>query len=276
MRSYQGISLVELLIASSMTLTLLVLVASGLRSGAETVQVFTTSADLIEDTRNAGNIIADSLSRAAFIFPPGTQLSLGAGYTTQNPRGSGGLWTVGQDAIIALIEAPSSHDLRTGSCSDSQRDRCFFFVAYYPVLRSVVTQRASNTAHPGNNPYNDEAWVLYEYRQRLNAQRLPSNEAVVTNYSGNSGNILADFIAADSFTVTFTRCRERSADGISNPRSVACDNNNAAVYSESVEAGSFSLQGRMQQRRGATQTPRYDFSITPRGNLFFRGSPLFN
>jgi prepilin-type N-terminal cleavage/methylation domain-containing protein len=82
-----------------------------------------------------------------------------------NPR----TWQVGiskNSPILAMISAPRDP---TKACSDTdtsnQAKGCYYFVAYYPVLRSKVTGTSSDKLEPSSA--NNNQWVLMEYREQI-------------------------------------------------------------------------------------------------------------
>jgi prepilin-type N-terminal cleavage/methylation domain-containing protein len=84
-------------------------------------------------------------------------------------------WTVGSTTapILAMIVAPREPNVSTKACGDSDsisRVSCYYFVAYYPVLRSTVTRTVTTaTSKEKLEPFadNESQWVLMEYRVQL-------------------------------------------------------------------------------------------------------------
>jgi prepilin-type N-terminal cleavage/methylation domain-containing protein len=178
---------------------------------SDTISLSTTTQ---EDLRDAAAIMSDEIQRAYYIFPPcGVYSSVGAGSVAKQACGSvfpttgyvlGQLnvnyskftlaasgtttlrpdsttsrtWEVGNsdDApILAMIVAPKNPEL---FCSSDPEKGCYYFVAYYPVLRSSVSKASStDTTHAewlDYSPANKDQWVLMEYREQINDSLLAS------------------------------------------------------------------------------------------------------
>jgi prepilin-type N-terminal cleavage/methylation domain-containing protein len=90
-------------------------------------------------------------------------------------------WEVGKTSaapILAMIVAPRDPTISCTSASTSDKQKaCYYFVAYYPVLRSSVSRTSltdtSKDASAGSaekldySPSNKDQWVLMEYREIL-------------------------------------------------------------------------------------------------------------
>ena len=178
---------------------------------SETISLSTTTQ---EDLRDAAAIMSDEIQRAYYIFPPcGVYSSVGVGSAAKQACGTvfpttgyvlGQLnvnyskftlaasgtttlrpdsttsrtWEVGNsdDApILALIVAPRNPELSCTVSTDREK-ACYYFVAYYPVLRSNVSKTSStDTTHPewlDYSPSNKDQWVLMEYREQINDSLL--------------------------------------------------------------------------------------------------------
>lgn len=94
-----GFTLIEMLIAAAIGVVILTLIAAGLRSSGDSLRFIQNNQLLTEDLRNAGNLISDYLSVAAFVYPPGVTLSIGSagGYSVRNPRTGDNTWQTGLD-----------------------------------------------------------------------------------------------------------------------------------------------------------------------------------
>ena len=266
-----GFTLSELLVASSIFLILLAIVSQSLIRGGQVTQKIVVESDLLEDARAMGNMIADKITRALYIYPPGAQLELSTTgeVTTFVPGTSSSLWTVGTDPIMAFLERPED---TTAPCSSTQPEGCVFFNAYYPVERSVITQ--SSGPYPYlNNPNNNTAWVLFEYRKRLNLTYTTLSSGSTPPPTGNAvadevGDIVADYLIANGFTLSFDRCHDDAGfindsdnDGVPD-----CNGLSTTTIYESVVNGSFQLEQSRKQKSTFKGVP-LEFAIAPR-NLF--------
>jgi len=197
-----GITLIEMLIAAVVGVAILGLIAAGLRSGNDSLRFVQNSQILTEDLRNAGNLVSDYLSTAVFIYPPGTTLTIGSagGYTVRNPRTNNNTWQIGQDPAIALLQPPRME----GGVEQVK------FVMIYPLNRGWVVSRATGAENPGPDPANNDKWLLYIYERNLavGSNRLPNGLPVTipTTIPGSTGNLLADYVQPNGFTVSFPDC----------------------------------------------------------------------
>ena len=248
-------SLVELLVASAIFISILAFITRGLISSSNVVGKIINEAQLIEDTRSAGQIISDSINKAVYIYPANIKLSLNSSgsWTVENPNGNKNIWLTGQDPIIAFIENAE----QSGDCSAKNKKACLYFVAYYPVKRTTVVKKASY-GQAIKDDKNNNAWVLFEYRKRLNISQLSESRQPPLEIKGSSGKLLADFIAPGTgFTISINSCK--------NPdKSTICKNNSQPDYRESVSSGEFSLLAQYNKTRGFNRSPRLVFNISAR------------
>ena len=254
----KALSLVELLIATAVLLLILSLLGRGLMSSSSTVDTVITEAHLLADTRSAGQIISESLSRAVYIYPPGKKILLNTpgSWTVENPNGNKNNWISIKDSMLAFIEAPE----KMGKCSKSNNKACLYFVAYYPVKRKTVVSRAvyGRALKDINNP---AARVLFEYRKRLDFNSLDEIHQPPLRVNGSSGKLLADFIAEkDGFRIDNIVCR--NPDG-----SKLCKMNAEPNYLETISTGEFVLKTAYRRKNGISTGPEMVFNITPR-NLY--------
>jgi len=196
-----GITLVEMLIAAVIGVAILGLIAAGLRSGSDSLRFVQSAQLLTEDLRNAGNLVSDYLSTAAFIYPPGATLTIGSanGYTVRNPRNSSNTWQIGKDPAIALLQPPR---LEGGV-------EVVKFVMIYPLQRGWVVSRATGAENPGPDPANNDKWLLYIYERNLAVgSRLPNGlpATIPTTVPDSSGNLLADYLQPGGFVVSYPDC----------------------------------------------------------------------
>lgn len=206
-----GFTLIEMLIASLVLVVMLGIAVSGLANGGRTTGTIVSRSDLIEDTRMAGQMIADELGRAVYVYPPGssiTLLSAPNAYSTKNAKDGSNTFVIGVAPMIAYIEAPSV----LATCNAATPQACMTFVAYYAVNRKTVTDAATGAKNPGADGRNDDRWLLYEYRKPLNfsgflgtttvpnqSSAIPSLASVPAQLTGVSGELLADGIKPDGF-----------------------------------------------------------------------------
>ena len=281
-----GFTLIELLIASAVSLIVLGIIAQAIGGSGRTVNQYVTRSDLLEDTRTAGQLMADEVAKAVYIFPPGYTLALGSDYTTRRP--GGGAWVTGQDdkPILAFVKAPKTPGNECSADPAVQTptknfDGCVRLMAYYPVLRSDVLGGATAASRPANDPGNGTVWTLFEFAQPLpyrNFDAKSSTTAIVpTDFSKSTtwlpANMLADYIkpwdgTSAGFSVAYGDCRKGEGNSIS---AVACHDGalSSALpynpdYRNSVTRASFSLQGSAASGSGVVQTPSLKFPVAPR------------
>lgn len=203
-----GFSLLELLISSLIALVLLGLIVGALRSASDSTQVIQDQQVLLEDLRNAGNLISDYISLATFVFPPGTTLTLNSSsaYTVHNQQTNDNTWRVGQDPILAAILPPQDQGL---SCNGGANpDGCLRFVAFYALRRGWIMAQAPVTERLEPSPANEGGWVLFTYQTTLAQGSLPANANIATTYSGGRGVFLADYLrSASGLNITYLGCQ---------------------------------------------------------------------
>ena len=274
MRRTAGFSVLEMLLAATILLVILGLVSQGLQSSSGAVATVIADSELLDETRFAGQIIADRLTRALYIYPPGVSLTLSqSGYTSRNPRTANGTWLVGTDPILAFIEVP---DNPVGLCSDSNTDACLKFVAYYPIQRSSFISGNSSFGKYLKDPRNDASWVIMEYRRNLSnipEARLDSTipPPIDSSIRGTSARILADFIVPDTgFRIVPDSLQCRSRDG-SDDRRLAVNGticktleSSPVHYQNTVVGAVVELQAQYHKRQGVSATPVLSFPIVPR------------
>ena len=285
----RGFTLIELLIASGVMVIILGIIAQSFRWGGQEVTRSFAITDISEDTRLSGQLIADEVARAVYVYPPGTNITLGSGYTTRKPsiiyKSDGttvasttplNIWTVGTDPILAMLVAPTT----VGACdvTTTIESNCLYFVAYYPVERSGVVSNSSGAFNPGADPLNSSNWVLFELRSRVDSPSLATSTGSAYNlpalsYTGSalSGYILADHIDAGGFKINFgatatdTFCRNKEGS------SVNCNTTPGLSLDAlaTVNRGNFSIQSAIARGNlpNKVKSQRYDYAIGPR-NLY--------
>ena len=270
MQDKNGFSVVELLTVSSILLILLGIITQGLISGGQVTQKIVVESDLLEDARAMGNMIADSITRAIYVYPPGVDLELSTANepTTLNPVTGLSLWTVGNDPIIAFLERPENTST-SAPCSDAEPEGCIFFNAYYPVARSEVTKDS------GPYPYlkdvaNEATWMLFEYRMRLDityADVIRGLTPIPTGnlLAGEKGTIVAEYLTENNFNVFFDRCYDDLGylNDSNNDNIPDCNGLDTKSIYASVVSGSFNFEQERKQRRSFKGT-ELAFAIAPR------------
>jgi type II secretory pathway pseudopilin PulG len=247
----QGITLIEMLIAAVIGVALLGLIAAGLRSGSDSLRFVQNSQLLTEDLRNAGNLVSDYLATAAFIYPPGVTLTIGAagGFTVRNPRTNNNTWVIGQDPAIALLQPPRRID-----GVDVVK-----FVMIYPLNRGWVTSRATGAENPGPDPANDGKWLLYVYERNLavGSDRLPNGlpSSIPISIPGSSGNLLADYVQPGGFVVSYSDCLAFDEAGIATLTPCPAAPPSPLGAEHSAARVGFSLQGEIRQGGRDTRIP---------------------
>lgn len=285
----RGFTLIELLIASAIMVGILSIIAQSFRLGGQEVTRSFAITDISEDIRLSGQLISDEIARAVYVYPPGTIITLGAGYTTKKPSvvykpdgtttpatSASNEWKVGTDPILAMLVPPTT----VGTCTSTNESNCLYFVAYYPVERSGVVTGATgpnNENNPGADPLNGSNWVLYELRDRLDTATLAPSTGMIyslpaVSYTGSGlrGYILADHIDAGGFKINFGVATEtfcRNEDG----SSVNCNTTPGLPLDalSTVIRGNFSLQSAIARGNlpGKVKSQKYDYAIGPR-NLY--------
>ncbi|MEM7734673.1 MAG: type II secretion system protein [Deinococcota bacterium] len=274
MRRQDAFTLVELLVAMAIFSTILVLVMSALRTGSNALTTIVGEADIIEDARAASAIIADEINQAAYIYPPGSVLTLGtAGYTTVNPNTGNRTWTVGDDPILAMITVPDTNE---GDCDDNT-EFCYTFVAYYPVARGEVSDEVPYLADPANDNGANEKWVLYEFRANLDVGASSEDfyetyfidgEPIPTNFGNIAGQILVDYVIPDSLEVNIGEDDCYPGETSQNDEYFVggqpCEsvNDRSDIYA-SVAVGEFVFRSGRSRRGRNYRSPEIRFSLAP-------------
>lgn len=260
----QGFTILELLLAASITLLLLGLIAQGLRSSNDTSRYIQTAQTALEDLRFAGNLISDYLSTAVFIYPKGITLMLNTltngkctSYTVCNPLTQSNTWTIGTDPIIAAILPPEDPSV---TCADTDTGKlgCYRFFAAYALSRGEVVKAATGAENPGPDPANDDKWTLYinqkylsdpeEQRDFKDAQITftPPNANIPVKLTNTQGNLLADYIKpGDGLVVNFEKCLDFSGGDIASLSN--CNNvplADLSIYTSAARV-SFRLSGQI-------------------------------
>lgn len=275
MNSKQGFTLVELLIAGTILVVILGLIANGIQSGSSVVTQVVSESEVLEDTRVAAQLIADNAAKAVYVYPPGAVLTLNSAgsWTVLNPNTNKNLWRVGTDPILAFIEAPQRSDI---TCSDSEigKDGCLYFVAYYPVKRSMVAKQEEYKYLA--EPQNDSSWMLFEYRKRLDAAKLNADTPLplspLTGLKQTQGRVLADYLVPTTgFQILNPVCRTRITESeVASEGSAVCQDFRKLYdpfYLKTMSSAQFMLQARVTRGNRTLETPELTFAVAPR-NLY--------
>jgi len=257
-----GLTLIEMLIAALIGVAILSLVAAGLRSGSDGLRFVQNSQLLTEDLRNAGNLMGDYLSTAAFIYPPGTVITLNStsSYTVRNPNTNTNTWRIGQDPAIALLQPPTVED----------GVEVVKFVMIYPLNRGWVVSRASGAENPGPDPANNSKWLLYVYERSLpvGSSRLPNGLpiSIPTVISGSAGNLLADYVQQGGFAVNYSDCLGFDEAGLATPAPCPATVPSSLRAEHSAVRVRFSLQGEIRHGGQDSRVPASPlrFEVAPR------------
>jgi prepilin-type N-terminal cleavage/methylation domain-containing protein len=200
-----GFTLVELLISMAILGILTTAVLNLNLNARQITTGAIAQSSMQEELRTAAAIMADEVQRAFYVFPPcgayteivatayacgtrfGSNYNTGAlnvnysqfvlaatGPTTLRPDKITGAadartWTVSGAAnndapILAMIVAPREPD-KPCNVTATAAVGCYYFIAYYPVLRSSVVGTSKETLPRLAD--NDNQWVLMEYREQL-------------------------------------------------------------------------------------------------------------
>lgn len=281
MQGRSGLTITELLVAAAILTVILGLIASGIQSGGSVVTQVVSEGELLEDTRVAAQLIADSAARAVYVYPPGATLSLNSAgsWTVQNPRTNKNIWTIGSDPMLAFIESAQRDDtpcVGTDSAGKKKLNEsaCLTFVAYYPVKRSTVTKQ-DNYKYLWEKQ-NETSWMLFEYRKTLELTKLnadtPLPMSSATGLRDGQGRILADYLVPNTgFQIVSQVCRNRITESqLASEGTSVCDDLKKSyepLYLKTMSSAEFSLQTKVSKGRTTVETPVMTFAVTPR-NLY--------
>jgi Tfp pilus assembly protein PilE len=271
MRASDGFGLVELLIAAAIAIIILGLITQGIKGGASATALVQNRQKLLEDLRASGNFLADTLSNAAYIYPPGTQITLNtkSSYTVHNTNVSphSNVWVVGRDPFVAGLLPP---EIPGDACQpdkdedDYTTSGCLYFVAFYAIQRHYIVKHAGGTANPGKDTQNKDDKVLYYYSKVTPDRQVPDPPPTI--FGGASGSLVADYLAPDGMEVAIEQCAGHlttvtgcPGDGLATPEPSA---NNSALRVK------VSLQGRLVRQREvfvpSKPSKPLDFYFAPR------------
>jgi prepilin-type N-terminal cleavage/methylation domain-containing protein len=153
-REQTGFTLVEVLIGLFILGAIMVAFFRIVGTTTDTSNELTQRNDLIQDAQVAQQIVNARIQEACYVYPNGTVITMGTGYTTKRtiPTGTSDSWTVGTDQIVAMILPPTS-------VGGSGR-----FYAYYPILRSYyISSATAASQRPDAEAGNANNWILMEY-----------------------------------------------------------------------------------------------------------------
>jgi type II secretory pathway pseudopilin PulG len=281
MRKNAGLTLVELLVAAAIMLVVLGLITSGIQSGSGVVTQVVSEGEILEDTRVAAQLIADTVAKAVYVYPPGATLTLNSAgsWTVLNPRTNKNLWRIGTDPMLAFIEAPKRTDLPCVFIDEkgkkqNNEDACLFFVAYYPVKRSTVAKQKNYSYL--TEAQNDSSWMLFEYRKSLDHSKLSADTPLPlssqTGLKEVQGRILADYIVPTTgFQIINQVCRTRITESeVATEGASVCKDLETfydPFYLKTMSSAQFTLQAKVTRGTRTVETPVVTLAITPR-NLY--------
>ena len=260
----RGFSLLELLIAATVFLILLGVIAGGVVTGSAGLNSLVSSSELNEDMQIAGQLITESVAGALYLYPPGAELQLNSrgSFTVRNPRTNDNVWQVGTDPVLAFLDAPEDE---TKPCSGSSPEGCIYFMAYYPVERSAYL-RGSSFGEYLADARNDASWVLMEYRKRLELSSLSPNDTVPLSFSRGQGRMLADLILPGGFNLPSEEMRcalNNRADATPENCLLLMDNYQARARDGLVMA-EVTLEAAYTRRSGVIRSPQLGFAVAKR------------
>ncbi|WP_278913540.1 prepilin-type N-terminal cleavage/methylation domain-containing protein [Deinococcus wulumuqiensis] len=216
----RGLTLVELLVALALMGIVLTALVNYFSQGSRVATESGSRAELQQEILNAQQLIAGRLKEAWYVYPAGQTLQLGASATStaslrRNPipntaRTGTANWLTGSDPVLAMILPPRAAGTcpTTAPSGGGSADLCYRFFAYYPVKRSVWVSGTGGTSapsasNPGDEPANDNVWVLAEYRKTLYGF-TPATAVPTTTLDGGDANLLTDYVAPTYATPGFT------------------------------------------------------------------------
>lgn len=282
----QGFTLVELLIASAIGVLMLSVFVTYWTNTVKITAMAVSSRTALEDLRSTGNYMSDMVNQAAYVFPPLSKVTLansGSAYTVKNPNDGTAVWTIGTDPIVAMFIPPL--DL-TVACTPgggqlfSVTKGCIKFMAFYAVKRSDVMNTstgATGAERPNEDSRVPNAWTIYQYILNIvppvvvskpdTVQNLLDSlktSGALNNYSaaGTSGNLLADYIAPNSFSLSEFECYIDAT----NIASSTCPST-APLAIKSTRAVSISFQGQIPRDAGG------GLMFVPGNPLLYRATP---
>ncbi|MCA9835690.1 MAG: type II secretion system protein [Trueperaceae bacterium] len=278
MKKHQGITVVELLVAAAIFVIVLSLIFNGLLGSSRAVNTVITESEVIQDLRVAGQIMTDNLSRAVYIYPPGTQIQLNKSVSAsvRNPATGKNVWTIGQDPIIAFLQAPQDPFQDPENCPDPKEpdkvktaDACLRFIAYYVLHRENFVKADSAFKAFLQDDANKDTWMLFEFRDVLPmVGRLDITNPPPVVTSGGRAYLLADYLKMGSGFLPFNEVNCQ-VEGVLDPEcnDIVITPETLLNYRETVARGEFSLEVEYKQRGKVIRSPVLTFPIAPR-NLY--------
>jgi len=240
----KGFTLIELLVAMGLLGIFLSMLAAAMNQSNKYTRNVTTRSEITDEVRVAGQMIADQINSAVYVYPPGSFITLGVAgsdpwtLTTSEATPSQN-WVVGdaRTPIVAFIQAPTANgtgpqaynSVTGASTCPVSPDSCLTFVAYYLIKRTQATTANSNLYGPADTR-NPDAYMIFEYRKTLPFGRLgdavADKDLIALAGSGiqspdyiikdtslllkqASGKLVADYVSFTGFALGSTVCRSR-------------------------------------------------------------------
>ncbi len=278
MKKNQGLSLVELLVAAAIFIVVLGLIFNGLQSSTRTVDTVLAESEIIQDIRLAGQIVTDNLSRAVYIYPPGSKITLNKSTTAlvRNPNTGKNVWTIGKDPIIAFIQAPENPLLDPENCVSAvkpgeinDRNACLRFIAYYTIVKEDFVKADYSFSKFLRDDNNKEAWMLFEYRDVLPlVGRLSITNPPILTPEGVTPYLVADYLKPKTGFVPLAKfsCQK---EGVADPEcnDISIVENTPLNYLETLAFGEFQLEAEYKRRDKVIKSSVLSFPIAPK-NLY--------
>lgn len=213
--------MVELLVAMGIFMVILAAVTTSWIRTSDLVGGMVVKSDLVEDVRNASAIIADGVTRAVYVYPPGTRLTLNInpGQLLRNPVDGSNIFIVGNyvgskmsagstlgalttTPIIAFLEAEKNP---SADCATNQ-EGCLTFIAYYFARRGTLTAPGQSFDFI-DNPANSDKWMLLEYRNVMTFDSdALANLSLPVQTRGGQANLLVDYIDPEYLLMHYQDC----------------------------------------------------------------------
>jgi len=292
----RGFTIIELLIATSITLLLLGLITQGFRWAGTSTRLTQDRKVALEDLRSAGNYIADQLSQAYFIYPPGSVLNLSSTNATFSYTLPTNPLIVGNTSIAAILPPVDN----TAACSATNQTGCLRFFAAYTIPRSTIIAAQQSGGFPAAAKINDDptnandsvlmvywawiqnatgpqpfTWITRDFVYTGSGAQNLNNLTVYSPTSNTNiyGSLLADYLSPTTgFSVTYNNCLIPNSTYSSTSVSNICPAVTGAstlTPLNSIVQLSFTLQSQMTREGASTAVIPLTFQSASR-NLILK------